>query len=141
VKKAFEGDMHVKTPKMLKREIYRILKGFGQEPPKYIVDSRKQHFPWNRPPLELWPTTQRGLLPNQKEIVEQFDKSYEKMLAERIDPDEAARYQAMAPFRKFVMDNYVPAEPKHYVQSGGQYVHRMFGAHRVYELKKSKAPK
>ena len=140
-KKAYEGQMHTRTPQSLRKLVNTLLRSFKKNPPEYIVDSLKKHFPWNRPPLELWPTTTRGLLPNQKKIVDQYDKNYKKMLAEKIDPDEAARYEEMAPFRKFVMDNYTPAEPKDYVLSNRQYLHRIFGTHRVYKLKKNNLPK
>jgi hypothetical protein len=53
--KAFEGNMHVLPPQQLADRLREILAAFEKEPPKFIVDSRKNHFPWTRPPLELWP--------------------------------------------------------------------------------------
>jgi hypothetical protein len=53
--KAFEGTMHTLSPKVLSERVAEILDAFKKEPPKFIVDSRKRHFPWDRPPLELWP--------------------------------------------------------------------------------------
>jgi 4-amino-4-deoxy-L-arabinose transferase-like glycosyltransferase len=140
-KKAFEGDMHVKHPETLKNQISGIVSTFKKDPPKYIVDSRKKHFPWYCPLLELWPSNSSGFLPNEKKSIDWYDKRHKKALTKEIGPDEAARYEAMAPFRKFVMDNYTPAEPGQYGEGGGQYLHRMFGIHRVYKLKKSKTPK
>jgi len=32
--------------------------GFLRQKPAFIVDSRKSEFPWDRRPLELWPTLQ-----------------------------------------------------------------------------------
>ena len=104
--KAFEGTMHTLSPKVLSERIDEILNAFEKEPPKFIVDSRKDHFPWDRPPLELWPRTQKGFLPAVPQIVSQYDALYSKELSEKIEPDEALRYEAMKPFREFVMKNY-----------------------------------
>jgi hypothetical protein len=87
------------------------------------VDSRKRHFPGNRPPLELWPVTGNGLLPNNEKIIIQFDTEYAKMLREKFGDAEAGRFEAMKPFREFVMKNYV-------------FV-RAFGAHILFKLKDS----
>lgn len=139
-KKAYESEMNVKKPSALAREVSWMLRAFRKDPPKFIVDSRKMHFPWHYPPLELWPATQQGFIPNRQEIIDRYDKDYAGVLAERISPDQAERYKAMAPFRKFVMDNYTIAEPKQYVKTAdGRYVHRMFGGQRVFRLK-TKAP-
>ena len=104
--KAFEGTMHTLSPEVLSERIDEILNAFEKEPPKFIVDSRKDHFPWDRPPLELWPRTQKGFLPAVPQIVSQYDALYSKELSEKIEPDEALRYEAMKPFREFVMKNY-----------------------------------
>ncbi len=104
--KAFEGTMHTLSPEVLSERIDEILNAFEKEPPKFIVDSRKNHFPWDRPPLELWPRNQKGFLPAVPQIVSQYDEMYAKLLREKIEPDEALRYEAMKPFREFVMKNY-----------------------------------
>ena len=104
--KAFEGTMHTLSPKELSERIDEILNAFKKEPPKFIVDSRKSHFPWDRPPLELWPQTSNGFLPANEQIVKQYDEAYSKLLREKIEPDEALRYEAMKPFREYVMKNY-----------------------------------
>jgi len=104
--KAFEGTMHTLSPEVLSERIDEILGAFKKDPPKFIVDSRKDHFPWDRPPLELWPRTQKGFLPAVQEIVSQYDEMYAKLLREKIEPNEALRYEAMKPFRKYVMENY-----------------------------------
>ena len=107
--KAFEGTMHTLSPKVLSERVEELLNAFKQKPPKFIVDSRKQHFPWDRPPLELWP---QSLWPKKsgdsidERIVEAFDKEYEDMLRYRVGPDEGLRYKAMKPFREYVMKNY-----------------------------------
>ena len=119
--KAFEGTMHTLSPEVLSERINEILIAFEKDPPKFIVDSRKDHFPWDRPPLELWPRTQKGFLPANEQIAGQYDAMYAKMLREQIEPDEALRYEAMKPFRKFVMNNYKIVRP--------------FGAHVLFQRK------
>jgi hypothetical protein len=114
VSKAFEGDMHVKSPQLLKQQIERIINQMNDSPPKFIVDSRKRHFPNDRPPLELWPIVPPKTFGNEKprflkndpQEVAAFDTAWSKLLEDRIEPDEAERYEAMKPFREFVMNNY-----------------------------------
>ncbi|MHC4556426.1 MAG: ArnT family glycosyltransferase [Planctomycetota bacterium] len=117
--KAFEGTMHTLPPEALSERIDEILSSFKKQPPKFIVDSRKSHFPWDRPPLELWPQTQKGFLPANEQVVSQYDAAYAKILREKIEPDEALRYEQMKPFREFVMKNY--------------RVVRTFGQHVLFE--------
>lgn len=59
--KAFEGMMHMLPPEQLTERVQEILHAFGKNPPKFIVDTRKVHFPLTRPPLELWPNITNGL--------------------------------------------------------------------------------
>jgi 4-amino-4-deoxy-L-arabinose transferase-like glycosyltransferase len=59
--KAFEGMMHTLPPQQLAQRVQEILKAFEKNPPKFIVDTRKIHFPWTRPALELWPNIKNGL--------------------------------------------------------------------------------
>jgi hypothetical protein len=109
--KAFEGTMHTLTPQVLSERVSEILEAFEKEPPKFIVDTHKRHFPWDRPPLELWPRTQKGFLPSVPQIVSQYDQMYANMLREQIEPAEAFRYEAMKPFREYVMQNYKIVQP------------------------------
>ncbi|MHC4740088.1 MAG: ArnT family glycosyltransferase [Planctomycetota bacterium] len=115
--KAFEGTMHTLPPEELSKRINELLTAFRKQPPKFIVDTHKNHFPWDRPPLELWPRTKKGFLPLNKQVIVQYDAEYSKILREEIEPNEALRYEAMAPFREFVMSNYeiVPANFYKYV--------------------------
>jgi hypothetical protein len=135
VPEAFEGTMHTLSPEVLSKKIEAIINAFENDPPKFIVDTHKLHFPWDRPPLELWPTTPKGLVPNDEATVARFDMMYSKLLSEKInlaqkriyeqltrwdinrlmdmaDTDEALRYEAMKPFRQYVMNNYkIVAQP------------------------------
>jgi len=141
--KAFEGTMHTLSPKALSERIEEILNSFKDKPPKFIVDSRKNHFPWNRPPLELWPIVRyQGMekevfLPPDLKAIENYDKAWTEML--RRGPggeEEAERFKAMAPFRKFIREHYEIIEPKQYVfTSDGRMVHIRFGEHVVFKLK------
>ncbi len=127
--KAFEGTMHTLSPEVLSERIDEILDAFEKEPPKFIVDSRKNHFPWDRPPLELWPIMPKGFpgvekaqfLPPDEKVIAAYDEAWSKMLRERFDPVEALRYEAMKPFREFVMKNYKIIRP--------------FGAHILFQRK------
>jgi len=103
---AFTSEMHVISPQALSEMIAELLADFEKEKPKFVVDTHKRHFPWNRPPLELWPRTREGFLPPDKKSISKYDAMYKKMLQERINPDEALRYEAMKPFREFIMKNY-----------------------------------
>lgn len=112
--KAFEGTMHTLTPEQLSERVAEILGGFAKQPPKFVVDTHKLHFPWNRPPLELWPKAnkntpladERGFLKAQEPFVSQYDAVYARMLGDRYGEDEAQRFASMKPLRKYVMDNY-----------------------------------
>ncbi|MBP8604332.1 MAG: glycosyltransferase family 39 protein [Phycisphaerae bacterium] len=127
--KAYEGNMHVTPPAELAAEIEQMKNSFEQAPPHFIVDSRKRHFPFDRPPLELWPMVPARLFGNEKprllssspQETAAFDSSYAAFLEKQHGPDEAKRYEAMKPLREFVMHNYSFA---------GQ-----FGDHMVFEKK------
>ena len=116
--KAFEGTMHTLTPQVLSERVGEILDAFKKEPPKFIVDTRKSHFPWDRPPLELWPIVPKGfaglerpqlLLPDEK-MIAAYDQLHSKRL-QNIEPAEVLRYKAMKPFREYVMKNYKVVQP------------------------------
>ena len=123
-RRAFESDMHVKGPGRLSKEMAIMVKAFSDSPPKFIVDTRKIHFPNDRPPLELWPVVPKGakkagfLEPDARKIAA-YDSAYEKELAKRHGEDEAGRYRAMKTLRDFVMNNY--------------RIVRMFGRHVLFE--------
>ncbi len=129
ISRAFYGDMHVILPRQLAVMTNRMVRQFQKNPPRFIVDSRKRHFPNDRPALELWPIVpprmfgnekQRFLKNNPQEITA-YDAFWSKMLETRIEPDEAKRYEAIKPLRDFVMNNY--------------RIVRQYGNHVLFERK------
>lgn len=110
--KAFEGTMHTLAPAVLSERVAEILDGFEKQPPKFLVDSYKSHFPWDRPPLELWLGARKGFKPANEQMVSQIEAQYVKMIGEIVDdPDEIKRFEAMKPFRDYVMNNYRIVRP------------------------------
>jgi hypothetical protein len=112
--------MHTLPPATLAERVDEILGGFEKNPPKFIVDTRKDHFPWDRPYLELWPITsftgqnRVAFLPLNADVTAAYDKSWIAALRKNWGDDEAARYEALAPLRKYIMDNYRVAEVEYY---------------------------
>lgn len=141
--KAFEGTMHTLSPKVLSERIDEILNSFKDKPPKFIVDSRKSHFPWDRPPLELWPMVRyqsmekQAFLPLDPKAIENYDKAWSEMLSRGPGgADEAERYKVMAPFRQLIRENYEIAELRQYgFTPDGRMRHMRFGEHIVFKLK------
>lgn len=92
VPKAYESDMHLKSPSLLAHEIRILVRTLKKKPPKFIVDTRKFHFPNDRPPLELWPHTYSPKnplgepIPNAANVIAEYDMLYKRLLAEKFDP-------------------------------------------------------
>lgn len=121
--KAFESDMHVMTPRALTYEVQGLLNAFKKDPPKFIVDSRKRHFPGKSPPLELWPKIPKDakseqFLPNDERMIAAHAQGYYKALKDKVSPEEAERFKSMEPFRKYIRENYK--------------IVRMFGPHVLF---------
>jgi len=60
--------------KDLSARVAELLDAFAREPPKFIIDTQNRHFPWDRPPLQLWPSIVNGYLllvnpPNSNEQI------------------------------------------------------------------------
>jgi len=104
--KAFEGTMHTLPPAELSRRVREILDAFEAEPPAFIVDTRKRHFPWDRPALELWPHHPQTGRPISLVQIGQYEQQWGKVLGEQVEPAEAERFKAMQPFRAYVMGQY-----------------------------------
>ena len=153
--KAFEGTMNTLSPKVLSERIDEILNSFKKKPPKFIVDSRKNHFPWDRPPLELWPSIQNGLLlltnrPTNREqlwqdLLRTFDVQPDDLRSDgflRSDrPDAIRRYDAA--FAKALREKVGPDEAQRYevMKPFRDYVMenyrivRTFGQHVLFQRK------
>ncbi len=132
------------APPVMVRMVAGLLAEFKQKMPMFIVDSRKNHVPLERPPYELWPAlggkTPHFIRPKAEALA--YDKMRRDWLAKNFDEDEALRYEALQPFRQFVMDNYRIVEPRHFAATrNGQLRHRMFGNHVLFQLKNPPAEK
>jgi len=106
--KAFEGTMHTLPPKDLTARVQELLDAFAKAPPKFIVDTQNRHFPWDRPPLQLWPNLDNGylLLGNPPQSNDQVLAMLLRMLNVQVSdltkdrflradkPDAVARYDA-----------------------------------------------
>ncbi|MHC4757045.1 MAG: glycosyltransferase family 39 protein [Planctomycetota bacterium] len=139
------------SPRDFRSKIDRLLEGFKKEPPKFIVDSKKNHIPMNRLPYELWPvipkiytnSNKSTFLPLNKKVVTDFDNMYMKALRQRHDEDEALRYEYLGPLREFIRKNYRIVQPKLFKQTNRWpwLYHQWFGTHVLFELKNPAANK
>lgn len=124
---ACTSEMHVYPPNVLAKVVSDLIVAFEHRCPRFIVDTHHRHFPYDPPrnPLELWPSTQHGLVPPDPNTVKNYEQAYYQFLKNNQDkwPDEAERFLAMKPLRDYIMANYLP------VQS--------FGDHVVFQYKKS----
>jgi len=117
------------APPVLGELVATLTREFEKQMPKFIVDTRKRHVPMDRPPYELWPIIPKNFMGAEKarflsldeNEIAAYDKVWSKMLCDRFDEDEALRYEAMKPFRQFVMKNY--------------RIVQLFGPHVLFELK------
>lgn len=131
VPQAFESNMHVMPPSRLAALARTLVEQFRQTPPKFIVDTRKQHFPFDRPPFELWPQIRKGgspgdFLPSHPQAVEQYERQYGALIGSRFGAQEQERFEAMKSLRDFVMNRYK--------------IVRLFGNHVLFEYKGSWPP-
>jgi 4-amino-4-deoxy-L-arabinose transferase-like glycosyltransferase len=143
--KAFEGTMHTLPPAQLQERVQEILTAFAKNSPRFIVDARKDHFPWNRPPLELWPIApftggNVSFLPTDDNTVKGYDKMWMQFLRERYGDEEAQRYETLAPLRKYIMENYRVVESQGYRPARTRLglptlAHEMFDMHTVFVRK------
>jgi hypothetical protein len=123
------------APRRFKVSINRILADFKKQTPKFIVDSRKNHIPLERPPYELWPRhffwrnkelksalmDKNGFLKNDKRSIDTYNQAYSGFLKERFDENEALRYEFLDPLREYIRKNY--------------RIVGTFGQHVLFELK------
>ncbi|MCP4711070.1 MAG: hypothetical protein GY869_20820 [Planctomycetes bacterium] len=135
---AVYGNMHSDPPEAVGRTIEGILNRLEAQPPKFMVDSQKSHYPYyDHPNFYLWPSVvasnQAGVYmteafhASQKEAgldwVEQISYTLmtapnhangpiEESRARELAQMERARHKAMLPLREFVMQNYEPIFPQ-----------------------------
>ncbi len=127
VPRAYEGDMHITPPTVFGRKIDALLERFQEQPPRFIIDGLKRHFPFDRPPFELWPilppntfgNPKPRLLADDPREIQAFEAAHAAQLRRQFGEDEALRFEAMKPFRDFVRTRY---------RFAGQ-----FGAHMLFE--------
>jgi len=66
IREPAEAEMHNKPPAWLDNEIKAIMEQFEKNPPRFIVDSQKMHFPYySNPVFDLWP---RFVMQNNKAV-------------------------------------------------------------------------
>lgn len=134
-KKAFESEMHTRAPETIKMMARGYVRSFEKYKPKYIVDSRKIHFPYDRPPLEFWPATPNGFLPADERVVAMYEEQYAAQLADKIEPAEAERFAALADLRRYIRENYEIVYEKEYSFTPRGPVNRRFGNMVVFRRK------
>jgi hypothetical protein len=130
------------APPVLAKIVDELLTEFKREMPKFIVDTRKRHIPVERPPYELWPIIryqggQREMfLSTDEDAVAAYEKNWAEILKNNFDQDEAERFNTLAPFRKFIRENYEIAEMQQYKYSpDGRLGHPLFGQEILFSLK------
>ena len=135
-RQAAYSDMHTDLPRMVRYNTTRLCAVLRAEPPKFIVDPQKQHYPYyTHPNFELWPKVgtadgKERFLTAEPELIASFSKqllerveSYtyqslrspsrqggpvEESEAAYLAQREARRHNVMYPLRGFVMLNYRP---------------------------------
>ena len=135
-KMAVYSDMHTDWPYRLGELIEGMVGQLEADPPRYIVDSQKMHFPFNdHPVFDLWlyRRDQDGRVqfrPGRKDVLEAVNPRQNQWVEEQTYrlltrpnrgggavPSEKARtqagwerqrHEAMLPLREFVMLNYRP---------------------------------
>lgn len=131
------SDMHTDSPETVSQKINKLVRQLKKTPPKFIVDSRKMHYPYfDHPLFDLWPMVanaekKKSYLPSQNydQIVEQLHVQAEQatvqLLARKnrsggalggdraveLSQAERLRHEAMEPLREFVIKNYKPVVP------------------------------
>lgn len=130
------------APSVLAEIVDELLTEFKQEMPKFIVDTRKRHIPAERPPYELWPIVRwqgaerETFLAPEENAVAAYEKNWADMLRRSFGDEEAERFNILAPFRKFIRDNYEIAERTQYgFDPSGRMGHQLFGAEILFRLK------
>ena len=132
------SDMHSDIPKAVGNRINKYVLELKQNPPLFIVDSQKMHYPyyehpvydlWTTVPLDIGRNPKRKILVKTAEI-KAFEAQYYEQVkkycialttqknraggplsqekAEELAELEVERHKKMEPLREFVMQNYIP---------------------------------
>ena len=130
------------APAVLAEIVDELQTEFKENMPKFIVDTRKRHIPAERPPYELWPIVryqtmkQETFLAPEENAVAAYEKNWAEMLRTSFGDEEAERFDILAPFRRFVRENYQIVGLKQYlVARDGRLFHPAFGQEVLFELK------
>jgi hypothetical protein len=130
------------APAVLKDMVDELLAEFKENMPKFIVDTRKHHIPVERPPYELWPIVRyQGMkhetfLSPDENAVAAYEKSWAEMLRRDFGDKEAERFEVLAPFRKFIRENYEIVGLNQYMATrDGVLYHPVFGEEVLFERK------
>ncbi len=130
------------APAVLKEMVDELLDEFKKNMPKFIVDTRKRHIPVERPPYELWPIVRyQGMdhemfLSPDENAVAAYEKNRAEDLRKNFGDKEAERFEILAPFRKFIRENYTIVGLNQYmVTQDGQLYNPVFGEEVLFELK------
>jgi hypothetical protein len=130
------------APAVLKDMIDELLDEFKGNMPKFIVDTRKRHIPVVRPPYELWPIVRYQGMKNEmflspdENVVAAYEKNWAEILRKDFGDKEAERFEILAPFRKFIRENYeIVGLNQYMVTRDGRLYHPVFGEEVLFELK------
>jgi 4-amino-4-deoxy-L-arabinose transferase-like glycosyltransferase len=104
--RACSSEMQSVSSRKLSLMVTQVLSSFEKDKPKFIVDTYKIHFPWDRPELELWPFTESGPLPRSEKQIQAYDEKHHRILKDTFGQDEVAKYESLKPFREFIMKHY-----------------------------------
>ena len=148
---ASEANMHVIPPRQFYHYIRKMVEEFEADPPKFIVDTRKSHYPNDRPPLELWPHIYAkdkrygNPIPSTSNVITQYDALYKKLLEEKFDPNQKEYNSLLSttcwwnlrPWAKAMPDEVLRYEYmgqlRKYVMENYRIVMKDFGSHVVFE--------
>jgi len=133
------------SPDIFKKSIDRMVADFEKQPPRFIVDPRKNHIPLDRLPYDLWPVIPKKFmaakrscfLPLDTDFIVLYNKIYFKSLQKRFGKDEALRFEYLKPLREYIRKNYRIVDSRKYVELGPWpwLGHRYFGKQILFELK------
>ena len=111
VPRASYSNMHVVPPESLRLYLFEVVSRIYRDPPLYIVDSKKVHFPNDRPPLLLWPRmrpdgTGDFWPADNPRLISALSRQHQQVLSNAFGEDEGERFKRMQWLRSFIRENY-----------------------------------